>query len=541
MDLYYALTTYHQLECVLYKLFYRPNNKAHLYLSNSIIIEEDLQQRLLDSGLFEEVVVLDDSFAWQVGSKVKVENEEIFESVMDEIADTCFAQLLQPIETYDELYIFADHFPLGFSLAYREIPYHYFEEATGAHSRRAILLEEIKCKNHFWYLVFIKLGARGESDCIIDKFIDFDFQLQGFHDEKAVDFGVKKLLCKLSPKDKKMLCSILGEFHIETGLAGNPLALLLTQHYAAASITTYEGQCLLYALLLDYFTEGLTGVIKPHPTDRQGVYRSWFPGIHMLNREIPAELLSLLVEEKFQLIISATSSSAYNLSDIAHNVMTFESEDNRFDKLFYSMNRYFVATYIIKKYYSNCNIFTLGADTKQVENFLESMNGQKNEYPIYEKTKLKSLNTNAKNVLIIDDLSLTKEDQNNHLWEIMKTLNDDSVIIFINSSEDVAFYNPNDTEWGTHLVPLAIEKKAVRENPYMALEKEWMFLYTKNNKMKRELLNIQIDKLLNYTGIEIHVGGNVSQKEKLLEAMLYATEKKCIKMNAEIEALKLTK
>ena len=58
MILYYALTVYHQLECVLHKMLFKPNESAHLYLSSSILFEDGQIQRLKECGLFDKVKIM---------------------------------------------------------------------------------------------------------------------------------------------------------------------------------------------------------------------------------------------------------------------------------------------------------------------------------------------------------------------------------------------------------------------------------------------------------------------------------------------------
>lgn len=538
MILYYALTVYHQLECVLHKMLFKPNESAHLYLSSSILFEDGQIQRLKECGLFDKVVIMHDDKAWGIGSKVKFNTQDRLDSALEEIDKLCSQSLLMPLKDYDELYNCADHFPLGFVMAYRKIPYYYFEEATGAHSRRDILKEEIKHKNQFWYLMFEKYGVRGMADCIIEKYIDFDFQLPNFHDEKARDFSVRKLLKQLNQEQLEKVLSIFGMFSLDDLPKDQGLALILTQHYCAASITTFEGQKLLYALLQDYFCDGLYCVIKPHPTDRQGVYGEWYQNVSIINRELPAELLPFCFDKKLALTLSATSSSAYNLTDISDRVITFESQDNRFDKLFYSMHKYYVTCELIKQQEID-TIVSIGADTRQIENFLNTDDaGKYHVIEIYDKWEFPS----SPKIIVVDVLSLLKISVTPAMMiDFMNSLGDEDLMIFIDSYHDVVFYPSEDNSFFDRLVPIAINKKALNENALEETGKEWIFIYSNYAKKNYEFLSVKIEKILQNTGITISSGLSMeadSVKEHLLEAMLYATEKKCIKMSAEINQLK---
>lgn len=538
MILYYALTVYHQLECVLHKLLFQPEEPAHLYLSSSILQEDGQMERLRESGLFDEVVLMDDAPAWKIGSKVKLKNQEALFPALDEITRLCYGSLLLPIEEYQELYICADHFPFGFALAYQNIPYHYFEEATGAHSRRSILLEEIRGKNEFWYLVFEKLGARGMADCIVDKNIDFDFQLDGFADEKARDFSVRKLLKVLRQDELDLVLRIFGRFDAVHPPDGKPLALLLTQHYAAASITTYEGQRHLYALMLDYFCEDMYCIVKPHPTDRQGIYQTWFPDAGLLNRALPAELLPYCFDRRLALTLSATSSSAYNLGDISDAVITFESDDNRFDKLYPSMHRYFTAAELIKREAQGYAVYGLGADMRQLEHFLSPARTNR-QWELIELSCAQLPQDPGSCVVVIDDLSWLEEPcREREIWAMMEGLSDQDFIVFIDSKQDVLFYNTDDNSWAENLVPIPLSKTPIKEDACESQGKEWMFVYSPSKKKQYEFLTVKIEKQLSNTGVLLTVNEQeTSVRERLLEGMLFATEKKCIKMSRQMKEM----
>lgn len=535
MNLYYALTSFHQLECVLHKLIIKPDETAHLYLSSSMIQEEGQIERLRNSGLFKKVVIMDDARAWQIGSRCKLANQGIFNSVMDEISKLCMDNLLLPITKYDNLYIFADHFPFGFVLAYKNIPYIYFEEATGAHSRRQILLDEIRKKNEFWYLVFEKLGARGEADCIIEKNIDLDFQLEGFSDSKAKDFSVTKLLKQLSRPQINQVLSIFGKFSTKDISIKKKLALILTQHYAAASITTYKGQWLLYALLMDYFANNHKIIIKPHPTDRQGIYHTWFPNSKVLERGMPVELLPYCFNQRLDITISATSSSAYNLKDISNRVVTFESEDNRFDKMFYGMHRYYVATQIILQLCRNFDIYGYGADMCQINNFLK-INGFKRISIELKELKLETERKRSAFVIIDSPAMIGLPNSEYMIREFLNSLKESDVVCFIDFDKKACFYTPDENEWALYTVPIMIEEINLNKDKYTDIEKEWIYLYTKNNFKRRELLTFQIDKMLHNTGIKISVkNAEEKMRENILEGFLNAAEEKTIVISEELK------
>ena len=292
MILYYTLTKYQQLASMLHKLLYAASEEAHLDLSNGNYIELDYMERLKESGIFAEVVIFADQRAWTLGAEVNFEYEENLYSVLDNVGELCFQALLRPVEEYDDIYILADHFPLGFVLAYKNIPYHYIEEAAGVHCCYELwknkLLEQ---NNRFLYLIAKRVGVYGSADCVIDCYVDLDKQDEAYFDEKAIDFSVPKLLKEINQHQLEL---ILKVFCVDTNYfldKNEKVALILTEYLAGAKVCTWEEQRMIYGMFIDYFCENMKVLIKPHPNDHQGTYSIWYSSIIELNKSAPSELV----------------------------------------------------------------------------------------------------------------------------------------------------------------------------------------------------------------------------------------------------------
>lgn len=529
MNLYYALTGFHQMECLLHKMLLKPEEPAHLYISSNTVTLQFID-KIKESKLFDEVTIMYEEKAWQIGSKVKNGHTERFDDVMIEITKLCLSSLLLPLDEYQNKYIFADHFPFGMVLAYNKIPYYYFEEATGAHSRRNILLEEIRQKNEFWYLAFVKLGVRGESEWIIEKNIDFEYQLNDFFDEKAIDFSVTRALNKLSPVQKKLLLSIFGADNIVNLNNNKKRTLILTQHYAAASLTTYAGQKLLYTLLADYFACDMDIIIKPHPTDTQGIYSQWFPSAVILNKDMPAELLPYCLNSPVDLTITATSSTAYNLKEISNKVRSFDNIDNRFNNLFYFMSRYYTISRYIKLHDKKTIVYSYGADFRQLEHFFDLF---KIESTLKEMSEITISHEKKAVTYIIDNPVLCGiECRTKQILAFLQRLKKEDVVFFIDSGADALFCNPHDTSWAMNIVPIQLRHIAMSgEVPEELMKREWIYMYSKNKEILKEGLLMNVNKMLENTGVELKVGYQDGQlREQVLEGFLNATEEKCLRL-----------
>lgn len=540
MDLYYALTIYHQLGCILHKMLINPESDAELFISDSITYSPGLIERIKDSGIFRDVRILKDSPAWSMGGAVNHANaKKTIVPALNAIGDFCFSLLPRPIEKYGNLYIFADHFPLGFSLAHKGIPYYYFEEASGAHSRRHILIELLQKKNPFLYWVFMQTGARGMARSIIKKYMDMDLQLENFEDPLAEDFSASKLLQQMTGIQMDLLLGIFNQQERIALPADRPSAIVFTQHFANMKVTSFEGQHLIYALLLDYFCQDMHVLIKKHPNDRQGLYSQWFPDATILAREFPSELLPYCIDGAIERGISATSSAAFNSGNLIKNRITFQSENNRFEFDFPYIHRYYIAARLIEMAGEQYTILGLGIDTVLLRALLTY-------HTAVSKARLEEIRdivdigddiVENGAIIIVDQLEINRDGYEDLICDFMEK--DNCILLFLDTKNDAVFLNPQDIGNVEFMLPIKIEKNPLHGLPVQDTETEWIYLHTKNDVKRRELIQTRIDKALERTGLHIRVdAGMWNIRETVLEGMLLAVEKRCralIRQNKELE------
>lgn len=526
MILYYTLTRYQQLASILHKLLFAPNEDAHLYLSNGNYVEPAFMERLKESGVFTEVIVFNDQPAWAMGAEVNFEHEEKLYPVLDNVAEWCFQSLIRPVAEYDELYILADHFPLGFVLAYKNIPYHYFEEAAGVHCCYELWMRKLlEQNNKFLYLTSKKVGVYGSADCVIDCYVDLKKQDVTYFNEKAIDFSVSKLLKELNQQQLeiiiKVFCADINYFLDNE----KKVALILTEYLASAKICSWEEQRIIYGMLIDYFCEGMKIFIKPHPNDHQGLYSLWYPTAVELNKSVPSELVPYCIGDKIDKLISLSSTSFISLSDNAIDVYSFRNKDLRTEKMFRSFNKYYVASKLIATINGKYSIYGIGADMRQISYFLktEDLDG----IDIFEYDKVDLPDCKNRRIIVIDDLCYTDQLNEFDIYKLMDNSKYDDIFVFIDSKKDVLFFMDDNNSWVDYIVPIRIDEIPLRKD--MDEQRRWIFMLSKDGELRHTFMHTRIDKMLVNAGIQVKANDEkTSIREKVLEGMLYATEQKCI-------------
>lgn len=526
MILYYTLTKYQQLASMLHKLLFAPNEEAYLYLSNGNYIEPDYLDRLKKSGIFTEVAVFDDQSAWVMGAEVDFEHEEKLYPALDNISELCFQSLLRPIEEYDDIYILADHFPLGFVLAYKNIPYHYIEEAVGVHCCYELWMQKLlEQNNKFLYLIGMKVGVYGRANCVIDCYVDLEKQDETYCNEKAIDFSVPRLLNKLERHKLEVILKVFECDNVFEVSTDKKNALILTEYLAGAKVCSWEEQRMVYGMFIDYFCENMRVFIKPHPNDHQGIYRVWFPAITELNKSAPSELVPCCIGNKIDKLISLCSTSFMSLQDNAVDIYSFRNKDLRAEKMFRSFNRYYVASKMIATIHDRCSIYGIGADSRQISFFLktEGITGM----DVFEYDRADLPNNDNRRIIVIDDLNYSEQLTEFDVYDMLDKARADDVFVFIDSGKDVLFFEDDDNSWAEYIVPIRIDEIPLRED--LEEQKEWIFMLTKDREVRYTFLQTRIDRMLINTGIQVKANAEENSiRERVLEGMLYATEQKCI-------------
>lgn len=525
MILYYALTLHQQIACMLHKELFAPHEEAHLYLSNGNNIDEDKIRKLKESGFFAEVAVMDDQPTWSIGIGKDFNDKETLDEVLAEVTELCYKSLIMPIEEYSDIYVAADHFPFGMVMVFNNIPYHYIEEATSAYCAYYLWLDLIhNQKIQLSYNVSQIYGLQGRGKCVVERLIDIDKQFIKLSEEeyeRVVDFSLPKMLNKISEDAKTRMLNCFGVTDKICVDKNKDTAIIMTEYLAHAKFCTWDEQREIYGRFIDYFCENMNVLIKPHPNDFQGLYEVWFPQSKQIDKSIPAELLPLVIDGGIDLCIALTSTSVYVLQEKLDNTYSFRNSDLRSIKLIKHMDSYYVAMNLLSNYIDKAPIYGIGADCLQIKYLLKSMGISSGL--IQDQSDCDIRKCTERKIVIVDSLEYADGVDEVDIQKLLRSAGEKDVFVFMNINKDVLFYD-NNNKWAENTIPVCISLKRANGETV----EEWIYFYTRDVVMQKEILTKKIDKMLVNAGIEVKVNcDDKTIRERVLEGTLLATEQKC--------------
>ena len=147
MILYYGLTNYHMLCCILHKLIYNSDEKAVFVASQGIL--KSRINSLCKSKIFDEVYYLEDTNIRD--SNFNVLNTESSTKEIEKVSNKFINEyekiLPFDIDKIDEIYLAADHGVFGIYILIKNKKYVYLEDGRGIYSNWKILDNLLKIKN----------------------------------------------------------------------------------------------------------------------------------------------------------------------------------------------------------------------------------------------------------------------------------------------------------------------------------------------------------------------------------------------------------
>ena len=511
MILYYALTTYHIQCCVLHKLVHRNNEKAVLMLSDIHKNSVAFLNRYKNSGIFDDVVLLPEA---TINNKVRrlerkhLPAKSILKSVLKDIKNV----LPVDMNSFEEVYLCPDHFPFGWYVIKNKIKYHCFEEGCGVLSDNSFMLSNMK-RNATQYELMNVLGYFGSNKSCVEILADTESQVEGYSNDKMVDFSVKRILSSL---DKSNLDKVLSFFGVDNKIDGNnkSYSLILTQHMANLGIMSLDDQHLLYSLLADYFLSGTHIIVKPHPDDIAGRYYEIFGNdATVLPFAMPSEQLPYCINNKITTAIAANSTAVKSLGDFCNRMICF---DNRILTDFRYINHYYVALKLIELI-DNDKAFTTNANEIIFEEIALTENININIEDSFDIN-------NIQNGAVISD-SLCEELEIENIYNSFTSAKTSKYIIFLNEQNKHIYFDGTNKEIFKYIRPIFITQ--IDRNGKQS--EEVIYLYSTDKEILKKTENISITKELKYTGVtlDIHsISRSESEKIKMLEGVLEATEKR---------------
>ena len=256
---------------------------------------------------------------------------------------------------------------------------------------------------------------------------------------------------------------------------------------------------LLYQLYADYFMLNSSAklIIKPHPnTDFPlDFWKNQFPEAMTIPGYFPSNFIRFIPNLKIDKIIG-TGSSSTNIS--LNNSPEILSSTNYYT-FYYILHRFYITAELIKALsLQNAKLFHIGMHNNFTWAFEGAWGIGKSEW-----ANFKIITNNS--VFIIDNIFWNGPKDKEFLDEAIKNSDDSNLFIFLNSKNDYCFYNPNNLEIMDYIIPITIEKTATREDINSDLDSETIYVFCKNQDIRKKILNFSLRQNLANTGIEISV------------------------------------
>lgn len=477
MILYHASTMYHLLCCIVHKLAYHPNDDAELLMLEYIKPDKSRKaflSRILESGFFTSAkYVPEQKFKLKKGIALDDNSsEKEIKTVIENISKAFESWFDEDITQFDEIYVASDQHSLGIYLTSKNIPYHYFEDASGMLSEQTRYLSITKSNNMTNHIINKYLGCMGRNKCVKSKLCDLRHQQKGFYDEKAVDFCIYDILKFKIPGKVSDILTFFGD--VPHKIRGDKkICLYLTQDLNTLKIKDLDLQELITTTLVDYMCDDeYVLVVKPHPKDRWQNYRRIFSDCVLLEKSEPSELLPFVIDRDVDMALTASSTSIRGVDKFAIHSYYFttdiETNRERIDDMF-------VATLLLKELQIQ-NVGTIrNINEIQIMNFLS-------RYGI-----------DHENGDILIDGGMQRDDNEDvYDYKLSLLMNLGNIVNFNPDLPTDGFYivTADFTPYGTSLM---------REKQLM------IFAYTNDEEIKRRLESLIIRRQLKYTKAEIAV------------------------------------
>ncbi len=500
MVVYYAMTKFHLLFSLTHKQIENEGKKGVLFIYSGMQGVEEYRQKILQTEIFDEVYILDE-IEMRSGWK-GVKNDGDFETLTYDIklmTDRFEKWMPVDINSAEKIYITNDHWAMGIYCIYKKIPYIFYEDGVGMLSKADYSYELVYKLNKTQAYMAKFMRAFGQNEYVVEKLADLENQSEGFKDEKAVHFSLQEQIERLNNEKRNLLMFIFDAPHIHLEKEKN--AVLFTEHFVNMKRLQIEEQQEIYSLICDYFADGYSLIIKKHPNDIHTNYKKIFSDAEIISQNFPSELLPYCFDQKAQLGLAACSTAVLGLKKYFDLVIRFNID---IEKKYTKFHKY----YTVAKLINDLNICInkkIGIDELQFEHFNNLQRQDDN------------VNNTVIEAVLVDEVS-----------EYSETIIDNyDCTVFLNTSMlSLDFWKKYDS---TKFVVIEI-KKNCRQRCFLLDKKiEYIFIYCKNEKIKRKFEGIKFMKNLPYTGVILDVD-NIADDDKIkikfLEAYLKSVNEK---------------
>ena len=301
MVLYYGFSTYHILAAMVHRINYHKAEKSILLIPSFVFWKLTLYKKIIEYGIFDEIYFFDNN---------KWRNTCIKETVNIDEVDLLYKETL-PYElcVFDEIIVFAVHWPFAVYLALKGVHFTYFEDASGIYIHRDKYIEGHLKLNNPLFLQGMKYGLIDASSFLIDKIYAYIPKKYRCKDSRVINFNIGKEVCKMNDINYRNICSVFCAEKYSC-IDFSRKIIFLTGGFSNANMMSNEDMLEMYALVLDYCTDGdLDVVFKEHPDDLNP-YNKIFDGVECIPGSVPIELLS---KKRLGQVVTIISTGLYGV------------------------------------------------------------------------------------------------------------------------------------------------------------------------------------------------------------------------------------
>lgn len=499
--LYHAITTYHLLEFIVHSMYFHKKDHTILLIPKSLANYYPNYTYLTENNIISEVIIMPDIVTGK-------SEDDIIEKIK------CFvdSNMAHVFQNGIEIHLAGGQFMFSAYLIKNNIPFIFYEEASGILSRIEKLKENVKIGNPLMYEIANQNNMfDGTNELVTYRVCNKSAQLPDFpYDKNIYDFDIVNTLKKMDVEEVQQIISFFT--NILTYDVEENSTLVLTQHFANLSTLTYEQQVLLYQTLCDYFLEEDSLVFKPHPFDFIN-YDAIFKNAKVIRERFPSELLPFMFSKRPHRVATISSTSIFTIRDIFDS--SFEL-DFDFEKDFTKMSRYYAMQLLTKELLEkNYHINFVGINTAYY-NYMYANNTLTSLYNSYSEIK----------EIIPNQIYVIDEEIENHDIDYLFEQNIGTIFLDSHNKKDFYRYKYRN-EWNCADIYMISKKVHSNENVYTPTDNEILYVF---GKIKGEIKMEKTEKELQYTGVKLSIEkmNNNTYDIMALEGKLAATENRLL-------------
>lgn len=304
-------------------------------------IEDDKSELVLLEGTTDKEIISNLSRE-KVFKKIDTLNMYIFDEIKRYITNKReIARFITRFKEADDIYIYNDHIPIGWTLDKNKIKYNLIEDGYNFFSykyidfrnrvftKKATIRDYKDLLKHLFFLRRTK-GPGFSKYCQSIEVNDISVVPKDERYHKFKEVPRKELFENISEERKQL---ILRVFDVEElSEVAEKSVLILTQPLSIDGLMNSDDkQYGFYKRICDkYLSEGYEVYLKPHPRD--AVTYEKMNGVNLIAQSVPMELIEMVSDVKFERIITHSSTAINFLTCGKEKEVFFDFNTREYDE-----------------------------------------------------------------------------------------------------------------------------------------------------------------------------------------------------------------